>query len=64
MPYDSQAQAAYFNEHKDELEKQGVDVGEWNRASKGLSLPEHSHKAVRDKFKEMTDHRRSKSSSR
>lgn len=39
MPYKSQAQAAYFNQHKRELESQGVDVNEWNRASKGLKLP-------------------------
>jgi hypothetical protein len=35
MPYKSKAQAAYFNIHKKELEKKGVDVNEWNRASKG-----------------------------
>ncbi len=39
MPYKSQAQAAYFNMHRDELESQGVDVDEWNAASKGMSLP-------------------------
>lgn len=39
MPYKSQAQAAYFNIHKKELEKQGVDVQEWNEASKGKKLP-------------------------
>jgi hypothetical protein len=26
MPYKSKAQEAYFNIHKDELEKQGVNV--------------------------------------
>ena len=40
MPYKSKAQAAYFNIHKKELEKQGVDVNEWNEASKGKKLPE------------------------
>jgi hypothetical protein len=40
MPYESKAQAAYFNIHKKELEKKGVDVDEWNSASKGKSLPE------------------------
>ena len=40
MPFKSKAQAAYFNIHKSELEKQGVDVNEWNKASKGLKLPE------------------------
>ncbi len=41
MPYASQAQAAYFNMHRKELEKQGVNVDEWNKASKGLKLPRH-----------------------
>jgi peptidase E len=40
MPYKSKAQEAYFNIHKNELEKQGVDVSEWNKASKGMKLPE------------------------
>jgi hypothetical protein len=40
MPYKSQKQAAYFNIHKKELEKQGVNVDEWNQSSKGLKLPE------------------------
>lgn len=40
MPYKSKAQAAYFNIHKKELEKQGVDVDEWNAASKGKKLPQ------------------------
>jgi hypothetical protein len=42
MPYKSKAQAAYFNIHRAELEKQGVDVDEWNAASKGKSLPKHA----------------------
>lgn len=41
MPYKSRAQAAYFNIHKRALEAQGVNVGEWNSASKGKSLPYH-----------------------
>jgi hypothetical protein len=40
MPYKSKAQEAYFNIHKNELEKQGVNVDEWNKASKGMKLPE------------------------
>ena len=40
MPYKSKKQAAYFNIHKKELEKQGVNVDEWNKSSKGLKLPE------------------------
>ena len=39
MPYKSKAQEAYFNIHRKDLEKQGVDVAEWNRASKGKKLP-------------------------
>ena len=42
MPYKSQAQAAYFNTHRAELERQGVDVNEWNSASKGMKLPKHA----------------------
>lgn len=44
MPYKSKAQAAYFNIHRKELERQGVNVDEWNRASKGKRLPEHASK--------------------
>lgn len=39
MPYKSDAQRKYFNAHKQELEKQGVNVGEWNKESKGMKLP-------------------------
>ena len=39
MPYKSKAQQAYFNINKKQLEKQGVDVDEWNQASKGKKLP-------------------------
>ena len=39
MPYRSQAQEAFFNANRKKLEKQGVDVDEWNAASKGKSLP-------------------------
>lgn len=41
MPYVSDAQRKYFNANKAELEKKGVDVNEWNHASKGRKLPEH-----------------------
>jgi len=41
MPYKSKAQAAYFNIHKKELERKGVDVDEWNASSKGRKLPKH-----------------------
>jgi len=39
MPYKSVAQERYFNANRSKLEKQGVDVGEWNSASKGMKLP-------------------------
>ena len=42
MPYKSKAQAAYFNIHKGELEKQGVNVNEWNSASKGTKMPQYA----------------------
>lgn len=44
MPYKSKAQAAYFNIHKKELEKQGVNVNEWNKKSKGKKLPQKTKK--------------------
>ncbi len=39
MPYKSLAQERYFNSNRAKLESQGVNVGEWNRASKGKKLP-------------------------
>ena len=44
MPFVSQAQAGYFHTHKAELEKQGVDVDEWDAATKGRHLPERVSK--------------------
>jgi len=43
MPYVSKAEEAFFNANRAELEKQGVNVDEWNKASKGKKLPEHVH---------------------
>jgi hypothetical protein len=40
MPYVSRAQEKFFNANRARLEAQGVNVGEWNSASKGLKLPE------------------------
>ena len=40
MPYVSQKQAGYFHTHKAQLAKQGVDVAEWDHATKGKHLPE------------------------
>jgi hypothetical protein len=39
MPYKSLAQERYFNANRGKLERQGVDVNEWNAASKGKKLP-------------------------
>lgn len=42
MPYKSRAQEKFFNANRSRLEKAGVDVDEWNQASKGKKLPEHA----------------------
>ena len=42
MPYKSLAQERYFNANRAKLEAQGVNVDEWNQASKGKSLPAKS----------------------
>lgn len=39
MPYKSDAQRKFFNANQKKLEKQGVNVSEWNEASKGKKLP-------------------------
>lgn len=39
MPYKSEAQRKYFNANRKKLERQGVNVDEWNEASKGKKLP-------------------------
>ncbi len=45
MPYVSKAQQGYFHAHKGEMEKQGVDVDEWDEASKGEhNLPQRVKK--------------------
>lgn len=49
MPFRSKAQAAYFNTHRKQLESQGVDVDEWNAASKGKSLPARIGKTRKQK---------------
>lgn len=47
MPYASKAQVVYFNVNRKKLEKQGVDVAEWNHASKGKKLPNRVNKKKR-----------------
>jgi hypothetical protein len=49
MPYKSDAQRRYFNANRSKLERQGVDVDEWNNASKGKKLPERK-KPKKEKF--------------
>ena len=44
MPFKSRAQEAYFNVNRKKLEKQGVNVSEWNSASKGKKLPARASK--------------------
>lgn len=52
MPYRSKAQEAYFNANRAKLERQGVNVDEWNAASKGKRLPERV-KPMKKKAKEI-----------
>lgn len=40
MPYASDAQRRFFNANRKKLERQGVDVDEWNESSRGKKLPE------------------------
>ncbi len=40
MPYKSLKQERFFNANRKQLEAKGVNVGEWNAASKGMNLPE------------------------
>lgn len=44
MPFKSKAQRGYMEAHKEELEKKGVSLKEWERASKGKKLPERAPK--------------------
>lgn len=44
MPYKSKAQEKYFHANKAKLESQGVNVSEWDKASKGKKLPNKSKK--------------------
>ena len=45
MPYKSLAQERYFNVNRKKMEAQGVDVDEWNKASKGMKLPKRKKRA-------------------
>lgn len=41
MPYLSNSQRKFFHANKEELEDKGVNVSEWDQASKGKTLPEY-----------------------
>lgn len=49
MPFKSKAQEKFFNANKEKMEKQGVDVEEWNKSSKGKKLPEKVKKKNKKK---------------
>jgi hypothetical protein len=49
MPFKREAQRRYFEANKGKLEKQGVDVEEWEQASKGMKLPEREPKQGKKK---------------
>ena len=42
MPFKSEAQRRFFEANRNKLQKQGVNVDEWEEASKGLTLPERA----------------------
>jgi len=44
MPYKSDAQRKFFHAHRKELERQGVNVAEWDDASRGKKLPKKKKK--------------------
>ncbi len=49
MPYKSRVQEEYFNENRAKLEAQGVNVDEWNAASKGMKLPRRAKSPAKSK---------------
>lgn len=49
MPYKSKAQEKFFNANRGKLEKQGVNVDEWNKSSKGKKLPDKVKKKCKKK---------------
>ena len=46
MPYKSEAQRKYFHANEEKLKKQGVDIEEWDKASKGKKLPKKATKGM------------------
>lgn len=49
MPFKSQAQRGYFEANKKRLESEGVDVREWEQASKGMKLPKRAKRGLKGK---------------
>lgn len=54
MPYRSKAQQAYFHEHAAALGRQGVNVAEWDKATKAApggfkALPERAKAKLKGK---------------
>lgn len=47
MPYKSEAQRSFFHANRAKLEAQGVNVSEWDEASKGMKLPERAKQKER-----------------
>ncbi len=45
MPFKSEVQRRYFEANRPKLEKQGVNVKEWEESSKGMKLPERAQKS-------------------
>lgn len=50
MPFKSRAQRGFFHANEAKLERQGVNVHEWDEASKGLKLPERKKPMMAKKF--------------
>lgn len=49
MPYKSQAQEKYFNANKKKLEKQGVNVSEWNKQVRVRNYPKRKNSIIKRK---------------
>jgi len=54
MPFKSEAQRRYFEANKAKLEKQGVDVKEWEESSRGMKLPERASRKKPPKSSSLT----------
>lgn len=44
MPFKSESQRKFFNANRSKMERQGVDVDEWNASTKGKTLPKKAKK--------------------